>query len=94
LNQDEFDVALGLIAMEQKGSPMDLSQLAVMGRSGQLPLPNLQLEDPFTMTSTDQEKYAKIFQDSTGGLQGVLAVSQALDLFQKSGLGLLVHTSF
>ncbi|OQR84169.1 hypothetical protein ACHHYP_13792 [Achlya hypogyna] len=86
LERDEFDVALGLIALAQKGEPLDLGALAAAGRARQLPLPVFQLADMFVMTSNDEDKYATIFRTAADG--GVLSPVAAMDLFQKSGLSL------
>ncbi|OQR97481.1 hypothetical protein THRCLA_06934 [Thraustotheca clavata] len=52
LDRDEFDVALGLIALAQKGDSVDLATLASAGRAGRLPLPVFEIKELQTATST------------------------------------------
>ncbi|EQC40007.1 hypothetical protein SDRG_02666 [Saprolegnia diclina VS20] len=86
LDQDEFHVALGLIALAQKGEALDLAALVAAGRARQLPLPLFHLADIFVMTPSDEEKYASIFR--TSAPSGTIAPTEAIELFQKSGLAL------
>ncbi|KDO25209.1 hypothetical protein SPRG_20788 [Saprolegnia parasitica CBS 223.65] len=93
LDRDEFNVALGLIALAQKGETLDLAALVAAGRARHLPLPVFHLADIFVMTPSDEEKYASIFRASAPS--GTIAPTDAIELFQKSGLALAdVHAIY
>ncbi|RHY68543.1 hypothetical protein DYB38_007440 [Aphanomyces astaci] len=93
LNQDEFNVALGLIALAQRGDPLELARLDALGKSHLLPLPVLHtisgvaMSKDFVMAASDEAKYKTLFRDAVGG-DITISVAAAMDLFQKSGLSL------
>ncbi|KAF0693242.1 Aste57867_15766 [Aphanomyces stellatus] len=90
LNQEEFNVALGLIALAQRGESLDLAKMAALGQSHSLPLPVLNVNGTrdFVMATSDEEKYKTLFRDAVGDINGALSGAAAMDLFQKSGLNL------
>ncbi|RHY33976.1 hypothetical protein DYB32_001256 [Aphanomyces invadans] len=93
LNQDEFNVALGLIALAQCGDTLDLDRLAALGNSHALPLPVLHIDGAnskdFVMAATDEYKYKTLFRDAVGGdVDGTITATAAMELFQKSGMPL------
>ncbi len=99
LNQDEFNVALGLIALAQRGDQLDLARLDAAGTAHSLRLPVLDgitygAKD-FVMAASDEAKYKTLFRDAVGGdKHGSLSATAAMELFQKSGLALPVRPSF
>ncbi|KAG9407005.1 endocytosis defective- protein [Aphanomyces cochlioides] len=90
LNQEEFNVALGLIALAQVGEHLDLAKLASYGKSHKLPLPvfNINGAKDFVMAAADEDKYKMLFRDAVGDIHGTMSATAAMDLFQKSGMPL------
>ncbi|KAH9185792.1 hypothetical protein AeNC1_012233 [Aphanomyces euteiches] len=90
LNQEEFNVALGLIALAQMGEQLDLAKLASFGKSHKLPLPvfNINGAKDFVMAAADEDKYKMLFRDAVGDIHGIMSATAAMDLFQKSGMPL------
>jgi len=95
LIQSEFEMALGLIALAQKGESLSLERVQALGGGNGLPLPKFNLNQDtsvkdWVMASTDEEKYKNIFKDADMDMDGILYRQEAMDLFEKSNMSISV----